>query len=76
MQPVVAHCYNTDPARLLTQTLQGTYTPPEYDDDVPLVEFMYLVFTRLPGESYRRRLEFLLLSTCYVFRTLINSLVC
>ena len=23
-------------------------------DDVPLVEFMYLVFTRMPGESYRR----------------------
>ena len=21
---------------------------------VPLVEFMYLVFTRMPGESYRR----------------------
>ena len=23
-------------------------------EDVPLVEFMYLVFTRMPGESYRR----------------------
>ena len=23
-------------------------------DDIPLVEFMYLVFTRTPGESYRR----------------------
>ena len=22
--------------------------------DVPVVEFMYLVFTRMPGESYRR----------------------
>ena len=22
--------------------------------DLPLVEFMYLVFTRMPGESYRR----------------------
>ena len=22
-------------------------------EDVPLVEFMYLVFTRMPGESYR-----------------------
>ena len=22
--------------------------------DVPLVELMYLVFTRMPGESYRR----------------------
>ena len=26
-------------------------------EDVPLVEFMYLVFTHMPGESYRRRLE-------------------
>ena len=25
--------------------------------DVPLVEFMYLVFARMPGESYRRRLR-------------------
>ena len=24
------------------------------DEDVPLVEFMNLVFTRMPGESYRR----------------------
>ena len=36
-------------------------------EDVPLVEFMYLVFTRMPGESYRRRLRFLLLYLCYVF---------
>ena len=42
---------------------------------VPLVEFMYLVFTRMPGESYRWRLRSLLLYLCYVFRTLINSLV-
>ena len=38
-----------------------------------MVEFMYLVFTGVPGESYRRRLGSLLL--CYVFRALINSLV-
>ena len=44
--------------------------------DVPLVEFMYLVFTRMPGESYRRRLRSLLLYLCYVFRALINSIVC
>ena len=29
-------------------------------EDVPLGEFMYLVFTRMPGESYRRRLRSLL----------------
>ena len=36
-------------------------------EDVPLVEFMYLVFTRMPGKSYRRRLRPLLLYLCYVF---------
>ena len=41
-----------------------------------LVEFMYVVFTRMPGESYRRRLGSLLLYLCYVFRALINSLAC
>ena len=35
------------------------------------VEFKYLVFTRMPGDSYRRRLRFLLLYLCYVFRALI-----
>ena len=45
-------------------------------EDAPLVEFMYLVFTRMAGESYRRRLGSLLLCLCYVFRALINSLVC
>ena len=37
---------------------------------------MYLVFTRMQGESYRRRLRSLLLYWRYVFRALINSLVC
>ena len=45
-------------------------------EDVPLEEFMYPIFTHMPGESYRRRLRALLLYLCYVFRTLINSLVC
>ena len=44
-------------------------------NDVPLVEFMYFVFARMPGESYRRRLGSLLLYVCDVFRALINSLV-
>ena len=35
---------------------------------------MYLVFTRMPGESYRRPLGSLLLCSCDVFRVLINSL--
>ena len=36
--------------------------------DVPMVEFMYLVFALIPGESYRRRLRSLLFYLCYVFR--------
>ena len=42
---------------------------------VPLMEFMYLLFTRMSGESYRRWLRSLLYM-CYIFRALINSLVC
>ena len=45
-------------------------------EDIPSVEFMYLVFIRVQGESYRRRLGSLLLCLCDVFRALINSLVC
>ena len=36
---------------------------------------MYLVFTRMPSESYRRRVRSLLLCLCDVFPALINSLV-
>ena len=40
------------------------------------VEFMYLVFTCMPGKSYRRQLGSLLLYLCYRFQVLINSLKC
>ena len=43
--------------------------------NVPLVEFMYLVFTRKQRKNYRRRL-LSLLCLCDAFRELINSLVC
>ena len=43
---------------------------------VPLVEFMYLLFTRMPGESCRRRFRSLSLYSCDVIRVLITSLVC
>ena len=34
---------------------EGVYTPQaSVFEDVPLVAFMYLVFTRMPGERYRR----------------------
>ena len=47
----------------------GLYMP----EDVPLVEFMYLVVTRMPGESYRSDPMLCLFD---VFRALINYLVC
>ena len=44
-----------------------TQMGPQNSEDVPLVEFVYLVFTRMPGEGYSRRLRSLLLYLCYVF---------
>ena len=41
----------------------------------PLVEFMYLAFTCMPGESYSRWLRSLLLCLCDIFQVLINSLL-
>ena len=35
-------------------------------EDVPLVEFMYLELTRMPGVTHHRRLRSLLLYLCYV----------
>ena len=43
-------------------------------EDILLVEFVYVVFTHVPGKSYRRWLRSLLLYLCYVLRALINSL--
>ena len=43
-------------------------------EDVPLEKYMYLVFTLIAGESYRRRIRSLLY-LCYIFRALISSLV-
>ena len=65
-------------ARELTNTPRNLpKTTIQLHTDVPLVEFIYLVFTRMPAESYRRQLvRSLLLYLRYVFRALINSLVC
>ena len=41
--------------------------------NVPLVEFMYLVFTCVPGESYHMHLGSLLLCLCDIFQALTNS---
>ena len=45
-----------------------------WTEHVPLVEFMYFVFTRMLGESYCRQLRSLWLCLCDVFRARINSL--
>ena len=37
-------------------------------EDVPLVELIYLIFSRMPSESYRTRLKSLLLCLCDVLR--------
>ena len=46
-------------------------------EDVPLVEFMYLVFAHTPGESYCRQLRswLLCLYDVFHFEALINSLI-
>ena len=43
--------------------MKGIYTNggTSFFEDVPLVEFMYLVLTRMPGDSYHSRLRSLLL---------------
>ena len=43
------------------------YGKPKLFEDVPLVDFMYLVFTRTPGESYHRQLRSLLPCLCDTF---------
>ena len=45
-------------------------------EDVPVMEFMYLVLTRMPGESCCRWHRSLWPWLCDVFWALINSLVC
>ena len=45
-------------------------------EDVPLMELIYLVFTRMPRESKSGRLGSLLLYLCDVFRVMIYFLVC
>ena len=45
----------------------------EQQEDVPLVEFMYLVFTCIPSESYCRQLRSSSFFCTYVFQMLIIS---
>ena len=41
--------------------------PKLHIDDIPVVEFMDLSFTPIPGENYRRRIRSLLLCLSDVF---------
>ena len=43
-------------------------------EDVPLVEFMYFVFTCMPSESYHRQPRSLLLCSCDIFWVLIKDI--
>ena len=43
-------------------------------EDVSLVEFMYLVFTHMPGKSYGKQFRSLLLYSCDIFQVLTKSL--
>ena len=60
--------------RVCPGLLKSTIISLRVHEDVPLEEIMYLVC--MPGEYYGRRLRALLLYLYYVFRALINSLVC
>ena len=57
------------------QISRGSYNTKQLYCCWSLLCTLYLL-TRMPGESYSRRLRSLLLYLCYVFRVLINSLVC
>ena len=79
------HCFVHPSKRKTTTTLffriisalnLDFYLLQHVHEHAPLVEFIYLVFTRMPGKSYPRRLRSLMLCLCDVFRALINSLVC
>ena len=70
--------FNNNTASLSVPEMEGIYATggASFFDSVPLVEFMDLVGTRMPGESYRQRLGSLLLCSCDIVQALINSLVC
>ena len=46
---------------------EGVWRCGKREEDVPLVEFMYFVFTRVPGESYRAGDSGLCCCTCVTY---------
>ena len=73
--------WNLQSTTLFRSNTDGRWLAPEGQltrhplEDVPLVEFMYLAFTCMPGESYHRWLGSLL-RLFDVFQVQINFLVC
>ena len=70
------HTHTHTTVHIRTHAYTHTWLSDLLSEDVLLVEFMYLVFTCMPGVSYCRRLMSLLLCLCDVFWALVNSLVC
>ena len=70
-------CWSLCPLCLLACQMRVTcHTNTTQAPQHPQVEFMYIAFTCMPGESYCRRLRSLFLCLCDVFWVLINSLAC
>ena len=65
---VVCLCSSCRSENRKQKLLSQIWYPSIVFEDVPLVEFLYLVFSRMPGES--------VVYLCYVFRALIKSFVC
>ena len=64
----------TEPNQHSRELISSQKTSHQHNNKDLNTEFMYLVFTCTPGESYRRRHSALLLWLCDVFWALINSL--
>ena len=79
LQPNYVTLFNRMDYRLNSVPCRYITTHSVFDplfEDVALVEFLYLVFTRMPGESCCSQFGSLLLCLCDVFQALVNSRVC
>ena len=69
-------CYTFCPLFVEHTSLFFFYSSTPCPEDVSLMEFMYLVFTRVPGENYRRRFRCLLYCVFFVCRALFLPFAC
>ena len=58
MEGIIIYIYGEREMYICIETEREMPLGGSFIQDVILVEFKYLVFTRMPGESYRRRLLF------------------